>query len=224
MENRQQIILSEIKDLIASINRQVYDLENRFAELESLAEESGMPAPKPIDLDLDFVPEETLPAIGSGEGRPAYPESGHEEAEPVHTAEAEQEELYPSSEDSVAEPRDMHQADMDMQSPAEDKPSATPDHVVAVMDVLTAREAWRTDMPGTEVKDIRSAISLNDRLLFIKSLFGDDPALFLSTLDRLNSMGTLDEAADFIRSAFPSWDMDSEVVYRFMMAVRRKLR
>lgn len=194
--------MSEIKDLIASINRQVYDLENRFAELESLAEEAGMPAPKPIDLDLDFVPEETLPAIGSGEVMPAYPESGHEEADPVHVAEA----------------------DMDMQSPAEGQSSASPDHVVAVMDVLTAREAWRTDRPGTEVKDIRSAISLNDRLLFIKSLFGDDPALFLSAVDRLNTMDNLDEAAEFIRSSFPSWDMDSEVVYRFMMAVRRKLR
>lgn len=178
MENRQQIILSEIKDLIASINRQVYDLENRFAELESLAEKAGMQDSEPIDLDLD----------------------------------------------SVAGPRDMHQADIDMQSPAEGQSSASPDHAVAVMDVLTAKEAWRTDMPGTEVKDIRSAISLNDRLLFIKSLFGDDPALFLSTVDRLNSMETLDEAADFIRTAFPSWDMDSEVVYRFMMAVRRKLR
>ena len=44
------------------------------------------------------------------------------------------------------------------------------------------------------------------------------------TLTRINSMETLDEAVDFICSEFPSWDLNSDLVYRFMMAVRRKVR
>lgn len=94
----------------------------------------------------------------------------------------------------------------------------------AVLDVMTDRQAWRRDMPGTEVSDVRSAISLNDRILFIKSLFASDASLFQTTLDRLNGMGSLDEAVAYLIDSFPAWNFESDTVYRFMMAVRRKLR
>lgn len=94
----------------------------------------------------------------------------------------------------------------------------------AVMDVLAEKEAWRKDMPGSPVKDIRSAISLNDRALFIRSLFRGDPMLFSNTVTRINIMESLDEVLACLRDEFPEWNMDSDVVYRFMMAVRRKIR
>ena len=37
-----------------------------------------------------------------------------------------------------------------------------------IADQKYGNEAWRKDMPGPEVKDVRSAISLNDRVMFIK--------------------------------------------------------
>lgn len=94
----------------------------------------------------------------------------------------------------------------------------------SVMDIYAGREAWRTGMPGSELKDIMSAISLNDRALFINTLFREDPELFVNTIRDLNSMHSLDQAVEYIRVRFPEWDMDSELVYRFMMEVRRKLR
>ena len=96
--------------------------------------------------------------------------------------------------------------------------------VKAVMDVMAEKMAWRTDMPGAEVKDIRSAISLNDRVMFIGTLFREDSMLFQDTVSRLNMMSSLDTAVDYLKSTFPEWKMDSDPVYRFMMAVRRKLR
>ena len=79
-------------------------------------------------------------------------------------------------------------------------------------------------MPGLAVRDIRSAIALNDRVLFINLLFGQDAVRFQNVLNALNSFETFPEAEDFLRTNFPQWNYDSEVVYRFMMAVRRKLR
>ena len=35
----------------------------------------------------------------------------------------------------------------------------------AVIDMKASNPAWLKDMPGPEVKDVRSAISLNDRVL-----------------------------------------------------------
>ncbi len=93
----------------------------------------------------------------------------------------------------------------------------------AVMDVMAAKQAWRTDRPGMPVKNIISAISLNDRVLLINVLFGEDPMLFQDTIAKFNAMGSLSEALAFIAENHPDWDMNSEPVYRLMMAVRRKL-
>ena len=86
------------------------------------------------------------------------------------------------------------------------------------------RPLWWNDMPGSPVRDIRSAISLNDRILFINTLFNEDPATFQNVVNAINGMNSLKEVADYINSEFPQWDMDSETVYRFMMAARRRVR
>lgn len=112
-----------------------------------------------------------------------------------------------------AEPEPVPQA-----APIDSKPRQ------AVIDSMTDRQAWRTDMPGTPVKDIRSAISLNDRILFINMLFGQDPMAFQDALTKINQMTSLDEVVDFVVNERPEWDFESETVYRFMMAVRRKIR
>jgi hypothetical protein len=92
-----------------------------------------------------------------------------------------------------------------------------------VLDAMAAKQAWRTDMPGAPVRDVRSAISLNDRVLFINRLFDEDPVKFQETLNALNQMVTLDEAVAYLVESHPSWNLESELVYRFMMALRRKL-
>ncbi len=93
----------------------------------------------------------------------------------------------------------------------------------SVMDVMADKQAWRTDRPGSQVKNVISAISLNDRVLLINVLFREDPVLFQNTISAFNGMATLDEATDYIQANFPEWDLNSEPVYRLMMAVRRKL-
>lgn len=93
-----------------------------------------------------------------------------------------------------------------------------------VLDAMTDKSAWRHDIPGPEVKELRSAIGLGDKVFFCHSLFRDDNALYQDTVARINSMKELDEAVDYLASTFPEWDWNSDTVYRFMMAVRRKVR
>ncbi len=94
----------------------------------------------------------------------------------------------------------------------------------AVMDRMAEKESWRTDIPGASVNDIRSAISLNDRILFINTLFHENPTSFKETLAALNAMPSFEEGVKFVLGEHPEWNTGSDVVYRFMMAVRRKLR
>ena len=91
-------------------------------------------------------------------------------------------------------------------------------------EVMAADCAWRKDMPGSTVRDIRSAISLNDRVIFINLLFKEDAQTFVDTLSKINTMETLDQVVEYICAEFPSWDLNSDLVYRFMMAVRRNVK
>ncbi len=94
----------------------------------------------------------------------------------------------------------------------------------SISDAASAKQAWRNDIPGPEVKDVRSAISLNDRVMFISSLFRDDSMLFQDVVSKINSLNNLDKIVPYLEETFPEWNMESDLVYRFMMAVRRKVR
>jgi hypothetical protein len=102
---------------------------------------------------------------------------------------------------------------------------ASPKSKQSVADAMQAEKlAWRTDMPGSQVKDVRSAISLNDRIIFINYLFGEDPIAFQNTITKVNTMTTLDEVVEYVKAEYPTWDLTSDLVYRFMMAVRRRVK
>ena len=51
-----------------------------------------------------------------------------------------------------------------------------------------------------------------------------DIRMGIETMGKINQLGTLDEAVQLIVAEHPEWDLGSETVYRFMMAVRRKIR
>lgn len=93
-----------------------------------------------------------------------------------------------------------------------------------VKENLEDRRPWKTAVPGPQVKSIISAIPLNDRVLFVNSLFRGDALLYNATITALNEMQALDEVEAYVEENFPNWNLDSDVVYRFMMAVRRKVR
>ena len=143
---------------------------------------------------------------------------------------------FPADEPSaVPEPTSEPTLDIEPEiaiNPTSEEPTPKPKAAIldskkaetAVMDVMAEKQAWRTDRPGSQVKNVISAISLNDRVLLINVLFREDPILFQSTISAFNGMTNLDEAISYIQTNFPDWDLNSEPVYRLMMAVRRKLR
>ena len=87
----------------------------------------------------------------------------------------------------------------------------------------TERLPWRLDKPGLSVKHIRSGISMYDRALFIGTLFKEDYALYDKTIGELDALTSLDEAVDYLLERFPDWNLKSDIVYNFMMAIRKKL-
>lgn len=228
MENRQKEILDEIRSMMRDISFRIGDLERKVAEMEKFcgAEDENPLSDEPVEVvlaDSEDLPEASVPEAETGTETEteAEMETGTEVEAEMTTEAAEEAETVENAgtAEVVVEDTEDNATDDDGQDEDDDASEAQQ----AVIDMMSEREAWRTDMPGTSVKDIRSAISLNDRLLFINTLFAEDAVAFQNTISDLNEMSVLEEAVRYIAERHPEWDMDSEVVYRFMMAVRRKL-
>lgn len=243
MENKEQQILSEIKSMMASIRVQLERLDAKMAELQQVVDPEEFEA-ESIDLEIDeplvaeqvveeMVQEQEIPLAEEVEAaeEPAeepveepVEESVEEPVEEVVEAEAEVEDL--PEEDLPVEEAPVDDLPFFDEEPAPVTVAEKAESVAkpTVNDAMAAQQAWRKDMPGSQVRDIRSAISLNDRIIFINYLFKEDPMAFQESLTKINQMESLDQVVEYICTDFPEWDLNSEVVYRFMMAVRRKVR
>ena len=73
---------------------------------------------------------------------------------------------------------------------------------------------------GKAVSDIRQAISIGDRFLFQRELFGQDTELMQRTLTELNALGSFDEAMNYI-SRF-GWDPESNSYQQFLVTLHRR--
>lgn len=198
------------------------------AEPETEPETEDLPESEP-EVEQEPAQEveqepEDLPEAVPGQGTQAGPET---EAEPEQVAGTE---LEPKPEDLPEEDGfSLFGGMAEEEEPKAKKTKAPSEHRQysghkVIADQKYGNEAWRKDMPGPEVKDVRSAISLNDRVMFISTLFRDDSMLFQDVINKINALTTLEKAVQYLKENFPEWDMDSELVYRFMMSVRRKIR
>lgn len=198
------------------------------AELETEDLPESEPETEPETEDLP----EAEPEADPGQGTQAEPET---EVEPEQIAGPES--VTGPEPEAEPVPEDLPEEDgfslfggmAEEEEPKARKTKAPSEHRQysghkVIADQKYGNEAWRKDMPGPEVKDVRSAISLNDRVMFISTLFRDDSMLFQDVINKINALTTLEKAVQYLKENFPEWDMDSELVYRFMMSVRRKIR
>lgn len=248
MENKEQQILSEIKAMMATIRQQMEMLDAKMAELQQMSRFEGEEvAPIVLDIDTFDLPVEEVPEEIPAPAEPSddlpfdLPVEETPVEEPVQeapvAAEPEIEPVVEPLAEAASEPmtEDLPEEILLEDHAAEDTApiivaEPEPEVVVkplvkeAIIDAMTEKQAWRTDMPGTQVKDVRLAISLHERVLFINHLFSEDPMAFQTTVNKVNASASLDEVVEYVKETFPQWDLDSDLVYRFMMAVRRKIR
>ncbi|MCQ2143841.1 MAG: hypothetical protein MJY56_07210, partial [Bacteroidales bacterium] len=205
MKKEEKIILDEIFEAISGVKAELSRLEGLARELASkeVEEEPAAPAPAPVAEPVAPAPSPVAAPVAEPVAAPV--------AEPVAAPVAPAPAPAPAAQ-TVAEPV----APAPAVAPAEFEAQA--EKPMAIVDMMLTEEAWRTDMPSSEVADIRSAIALNDRILFINKLFAGDAEDFQSTVSVLNGMTDLEEAVELLKGRYPDWKWNSDIVYRFMMA------
>jgi len=200
MEKSQTDLLQQFQEEIAALKQRIAALESQITALQEGGWQADDEAVDFTDIEIG-VQEPAAPAEAPVSAPVEAPVSAPVEEVPVEKP------VEIPVEEPVAAPEPV--------AAQEEKPIPAEDD--------TAHLPWRTDKPGLAVKNIRSGISLLDRALFIGTLFKEDFALYDQTIADLNAMSSLDEAVDYIRERFPSWNLKSDVVYHFMMSVRKKL-
>lgn len=212
-------LLQQLRGELDALRQRIATMETSLDELEHQLE-SEAAAPEAAETEAVDLSAVAVGAFSEPEAEPV-PEP-LAEPEPASVEAPVEDFPFPEPEVAPAPVPEPEPEPMPKPEPAP-QPAPKPSPKAAVQE-STDRYAWRKDMPGLAVRDIRSAIALNDRVLFINVLFQQDAVRFQSALNDLNGFETFPQAEDYLRTNYPQWNYDSEVVYRFMMAVRRKLR
>ena len=199
----------EAKALVATLQAEVAAL----AAVGAVAAQTAEP-----EVEIELIVEEDTESENeevTTENEPAEEpqEEVKEELEPLESLEILDE---VEVEKPVVEPAPAPQPVQNTDNLASsDTPSAKPTQPAK------GAQPLQTSLFGTAVEDIRQAISLGDRFLFQRELFAGNGELMQKTLDEINSLGSLNEAMDYVLDNF-DWDKESTAVQLFENVLKRR--
>lgn len=210
---------SEVEDLPeVQEEQEEMQAEEQAEAAEAVADDVAEAAEEPVREAVEVaVDAEDLPvAEGPAEADPIVP------TEPDF--EMEQEPELPFGANVLMEEGDLFAGVVELSTEVE--PISEQEQQLSILEAAARRSqpAWKVDLAGPEVSDVRKALSLNDRIVLIRELFDNSGDALAAALDAANQATSLDEFVAKMRREHPQWDEQSPLVYRYYMIVRRKIR
>lgn len=215
-------------------------LEKRIATLDKTIEElqkalNAANAALAVQRDLMEELEQRLVEV---EARPAMDEEPEvevellmdddtEEPELVTAEVAEEEPVQETPAEAVEEPQEQLQPEPATQpetvvaEPAQEEPKAEPAPAVAPAEPVYTDAHKANTAYGAPVTDLKQAISIGDRFLYQRELFGKNGELMQRTIADLNGLNTFDEAMEYIDRHF-NWDKEQPSYELFVNALHRR--
>ena len=95
--------------------------------------------------------------------------------------------------------------------------------ISAQINANSSRNAEHTS--GQPIADLKQAITLNDKLLYIKDLFNGYNLAYSEALDILNRFNSFDEAENFLKTSYAAknnWDARPATAEKFYALLRRR--
>lgn len=215
-------------------------LEKRIATLDKTIEElqkalNAANAALAVQRDLMEELEQRLVEV---EARPAMDEEPEvevellmdddtEEPELVTAEVAEEEPVQETPAEAMEEPQEQLQPEPATQpetvvaEPAQEEPKAEPAPAVAPAEPVHTDAHKANTAYGAPVTDLKQAISIGDRFLYQRELFGKNGELMQRTIADLNGLNTFDEAMEYIDRHF-NWDKEQPSYELFVNALHRR--
>ncbi len=108
--------------------------------------------------------------------------------------------------------------------PIAPKPAPVPTQRVMASDIIAQNmqgNVLANRFQQKPITNIASAIGLNDKFQYIRTLFDGKAAEFTNAITKINAMQSFDEAMEFIGATY-QWDMEDAVTIQFLELVNRR--
>ena len=211
--------MNELIKYFEALEARLAAQEVRIAKLEKIVGES-LPMLEEMQRNADEI-KGHLSAM-----QQILDEAMQAQAEP----EVDVELVYPEDEEVTVElPQEEPVAEPVVEPAPEPEPVVEPQPVVApepapapAPQPEASRAPQQTSLFGAAVTDIRQAVSIGDRFLFQRELFGGNAEKLQQTLTELNALHSFDEAVAFIERF--GWDRQSPTYELFTNVLRRRFQ
>lgn len=184
--------LADINDNLNSVLQVLPALSENIESIKQMLNEGVQVTAEP-DVEVELV----------------YPED--EEATVELPQEAPAAEPEPQPEQVVEQPAPEPVIEQPQPEPAAEQPKPE-----------APRAPQQTSLFGTPVTDIRQAVSIGDRFLFQRELFGGNAEKLQQTLTELNNLHSFDEAVALVDKF--GWDKQSPTYELFLNVLRRRFQ
>ena len=194
--------MEEVIKYFESLEARIAEYEKRIAVLEE-AQQTNEAVIASMEAEIEELKSRPLP-------EPQVVEKVVEKIieKPVEIPESRDIEI---SKEPVVEPVPEPVAEEPVPEPVKEGPSP----------VVEEQVSPKAAVYGKPVDDIRQAISLGDRFLYQRELFGQNAELMQRTLTEINGLKSFDEAMSYINSRF-QWDTESNSYQQFIVSLHRR--
>lgn len=218
--------MEELIKYFESLEARLTAQEQRIATLEAKVEalqNQPQPEPQVVEKIVEKVVEVEKPVevikevVIEKPAEPVVPEepAKEPEAEPIVEPEMPKEPKTPEIPEVPEAPIIPEEPVIEPEPVKEEKPAEP------APELFGEPQASKAVLYGKPVDDIRQAISLGDRFLYQRELFGQNAELMQRTLTDLNALRSFDEAVSYIMTHF-QWDADSSTYQQFIVTLHRR--
>ncbi|GET20045.1 hypothetical protein [Prolixibacter denitrificans] len=211
----------EVEIVLARARNVVKELELLKSKVVEKAEPSAVKtspenlqkiAEKTIELEEEAAPEVKTEEIPKDERQPESKES--KEPERTETSSEEKEKLVSEEQEE--------DSDMELLEVEQENNRTLGESVAAQRSIndLIGEDYKEDSFTNRPLGSIREGISLNDRFLFVRELFGNNSDKFNEAVDKLDRAENIQEAVHFLKSNY-KWSK-TETSQKFLSLVKRR--
>ena len=198
-------VAGESLPMLEEMQRNADEIKGHLSAMQQILDEAMQAQAEPeVEVDLIYPEDE--------EATVELPKEDVVSAEPTEQAEAPVVEPEPQP---VVEPEPV----VEPQPVVKPEPAPAP---APAPQPEAPRAPQQTSLFGSPVADIRQAVSIGDRFLFQRELFGGNAEKLQQTLTELNTLHSFDEAVAFIERF--GWDKQSPTHELFLNVLRRRFQ
>ncbi len=209
-------VAGESLPMLEEMQRNADEIKGHLSAMQQILDEAMQAQAEPeVEVDLIYPEDEEATVELPQEAPAAEPV-----AEPAHEPVSKPEPIVEPQPESVVEPQPVAEPEPAPQ-PAQ-QPEPMVEQPAPAPQPEAPRAPQQTSLFGSAVADIRQAVSIGDRFLFQRELFGGNAEKLQQTLTELNTLHSFDEAVAFIERF--GWDKQSPTHELFLNVLRRRFQ